>query len=79
MYGLFLKEYVIYNQLVHIFVSTLNSIDDNLYNNLNMEYKDIIMTLAVILGPIAAVQIQKWLEQSRNRTERKLKIFKTLM
>lgn len=44
-----------------------------------MEYKDVIMTIAVLLGPIAAVQIQKWLEQSRNKTERKLQIFKTLM
>ena len=44
-----------------------------------MENKDIIMTIAVILGPIAAVQIQKWLEQSRSKTERKLKIFKSLM
>ncbi len=44
-----------------------------------MEYKDIIMTIAVILGPIAAVQIQKWLEQNRNKIERKLRIFKTLM
>ena len=37
------------------------------------------MTFAVVLGPILAVQIQKWLEQVRNKTERKLKIFKTLM
>jgi hypothetical protein len=44
-----------------------------------MENKDIIMTFAVVLGPILAVQIQKWLEQVRNKTERKLKIFKTLM
>ncbi|MEQ9467003.1 MAG: hypothetical protein RLN88_06290 [Ekhidna sp.] len=44
-----------------------------------MEYEDIIMTLAVILGPIAAVQIQKWLEQTRNEQERKLELFKTLM
>ncbi|MEQ8562592.1 MAG: hypothetical protein RID18_13845, partial [Cytophagales bacterium] len=44
-----------------------------------MEYKDIIMTVAVIIGPIAAVQIQKWLENSRNKKERKLLLFKTLM
>lgn len=44
-----------------------------------MEDKDIIMIIAVILGPIAAVQIQKWLEQNRSKTERKLRIFKTLM
>lgn len=44
-----------------------------------MEYKDIIMTAAVIIGPIAAVQIQKWLEFGRNKKERKLELFKTLM
>ena len=37
------------------------------------------MTLAVILGPIAAVQIQKWRELARNKKERKLQLFKTLM
>ena len=44
-----------------------------------MEIKDIIMTVAVVIGPIAAIQIQKWLDKSRSKTERKLKIFKTLM
>lgn len=44
-----------------------------------MEYNDIIMTAAVIIGPIAAVQIQKWLEHNRNNKERKLQLFKALM
>lgn len=37
------------------------------------------MILAVILGPILAVQIQKWLEQSREKQGRRLWVFKVLM
>lgn len=44
-----------------------------------MEFKDIIMTIAVLTGPIAAVQVQKWLEKSRENKMRKLDIFKALM
>ena len=44
-----------------------------------METKDIIMISVVLLGPIAAVQIQKWLEKLRENEIRKVNIFKTLM
>lgn len=44
-----------------------------------METKDIIMTVAVIIGPIAAVQIQKLLESIREKRQRKINIFKILM
>lgn len=44
-----------------------------------MENKDIIMTAAVIIGPILAVQIQKSLEQFRERKQNRLNIFRTLM
>jgi hypothetical protein len=44
-----------------------------------MEMKDIIMTLAVIIGPILAVQIQKTLEQFREKKQNRLHIFRTLM
>lgn len=44
-----------------------------------MEYKDIIMTAAVIIGPILAVQIQKVLEQFREKKKNRLYIFRTLM
>ncbi|MFZ5978042.1 MAG: hypothetical protein EO766_16820 [Hydrotalea sp. AMD] len=44
-----------------------------------METKDIIMTVAVLVGPIAAIQIQKWLDNRREIRGRKLNIFKTLM
>lgn len=39
-----------------------------------METKDIIMTLAVIIGPILAVQIQKTLEQFREKKQNRLYI-----
>lgn len=44
-----------------------------------METKDIIMTLAVLIGPIASIQIQKWLESRRETRQRKLYVFRTLM
>lgn len=37
------------------------------------------MTAAVILGPILAVQAQKFLEQFREKKRRRLEIFRTLM
>ncbi|GBC62730.1 hypothetical protein DENIS_3707 [Desulfonema ishimotonii] len=50
-----------------------------MFKNINMEIKDIIMTAAVILGPIFAVQAQKLVESFREKRERRLKIFMTLM
>ena len=44
-----------------------------------MENKDIIMTAAVVIGPILAVQIQKTLEQFREKKQNRLHIFRTLM
>ncbi|WP_312268369.1 DUF6680 family protein [Pseudescherichia sp.] len=44
-----------------------------------MENKDIIMTAAVIIGPILSVQIQKTLEQFRDKKQNRLHIFRTLM
>ncbi|WP_370546498.1 DUF6680 family protein [Edwardsiella tarda] len=41
--------------------------------------KDTIMTIAVILGPVLAVQAQKILEIGREKKQRRLFIFKTLM
>ncbi len=40
---------------------------------------DILMICAVILAPLIAVQVDKYLEKKRNTKERKLNIFKTLM
>lgn len=37
------------------------------------------MILAVLVAPLAAVQVQKWLEHYREERERQLRIFKTLM
>ncbi|MGU9870080.1 DUF6680 family protein [Kluyvera ascorbata] len=44
-----------------------------------MEYKDIVMTAAVIIGPILAVEIQKILEQFREKKQNRFNIFRTLM
>lgn len=38
-----------------------------------------IMIIAIILAPVIAVQVEKFLERKRNEKERKLDIFKTLM
>lgn len=40
---------------------------------------EIISLLAIIIGPILAVQIQKYLERIRDNKNRKVNIFKTLM
>jgi len=40
---------------------------------------DLLMIGAVILAPIVAVQVDKYLEKKRSKKERKLNIFKTLM
>ncbi|MCM1031171.1 MAG: hypothetical protein NC410_07025 [Oscillibacter sp.] len=44
-----------------------------------MECSDIISICAIILGPIFAVQIEKYLERRRENKNRRLSIFKTLM
>lgn len=44
-----------------------------------MTFSDGLMILAVLLAPIFAVQVQKWLEQFRAERERQLRIYKILM
>ncbi len=44
-----------------------------------MTITDGFMIGAVILGPILAVQAQKWVEALKQKKERKLSVFKTLM
>lgn len=44
-----------------------------------MTISDWIVVVAVLLAPILAVQIQKWLERARERRTRKLQLFQTLM
>ncbi len=44
-----------------------------------MTLSDWVMVLAVVLAPVIAVQVQKFLEHYRERHVRKLDIFKTLM
>jgi hypothetical protein len=47
--------------------------------NFNMETRDWITTAAVILGPILAVQAQKFVEAFREKRRRRLSLFTTLM
>jgi hypothetical protein len=44
-----------------------------------MTMSDAIMILAVLAGPVVAVQVQKFIETRRDKKLRKLRIFKTLM
>ena len=44
-----------------------------------MKFSEVLTILAVILGPILAVQAQKAIERWRERRNRKLWVFKTLM
>lgn len=44
-----------------------------------MDWIEIIMIAAVIMGPIGAVQIEKYLQRARDSKNRKEDIFKTLM
>ena len=40
---------------------------------------DIAIVVATLLGPVLAVQAQKWLERGREITQRRAWIFRTLM
>ena len=40
---------------------------------------DIVMILAVVIGPIVAVQLTRYLDNKKEERERKLQVFKTLM
>ncbi len=44
-----------------------------------MELANILTILAIIIGPIAAVQIEKMLARNREKSNRKLSVFKTLI
>lgn len=44
-----------------------------------MTIADWLMILAVLLGPIIAVQLTRFLDDKKEKRERKLQIFKTLM
>ena len=46
---------------------------------MSMKLAEVLMIIAVLLAPVVAVQVQKWLELFREDRARKLWIFKTLM
>jgi hypothetical protein len=44
-----------------------------------MTYTDAVLALCTLLGPVFAVQAQKWVERSREAQRRKLAVFEDLM
>ena len=44
-----------------------------------MEISDVVMVLAVFLGPVVAVRLTRFLDNRKEVRERKLAVFKTLM
>lgn len=44
-----------------------------------MRASDLVIAACTLLGPILAVQAQKWIEGFREKRDRRLKIFRTLM
>ncbi|MEC9267067.1 MAG: DUF6680 family protein [Pseudomonadota bacterium] len=44
-----------------------------------LEPAEILTILAIFFGPIAAVQVQKWLDSYRESRSRRIEVFKTLM
>jgi len=44
-----------------------------------VRFTDIAIIFATLLGPVLAVQAQKWLEHRREVTDRRMAIFRTLM
>ncbi|MDA3779808.1 MAG: hypothetical protein PF487_06270 [Bacteroidales bacterium] len=44
-----------------------------------MQISNVLTIIAIIIGPIAAVQIQKFIEKTKDKKNRKIYIFKTLM
>ncbi|PCJ58904.1 MAG: hypothetical protein COA65_06945 [Rhodospirillaceae bacterium] len=46
---------------------------------MEIKLSEILMIVAILLAPVVAVQVQKWLEKSREDRARKLWIFKALM
>ncbi len=45
----------------------------------SFRFGDIAIVFATLLGPVLAVQAQKWIERARERTQRRITIFRTLM
>ena len=44
-----------------------------------MEIKDVLSIIAILVSPLVAVQVEKYIERGRNSRNRKISIFKTLM
>ena len=46
---------------------------------MKMRIADVLIVIAVILGPILAVQAQKMIEAWRNKREKRITVFRVLM
>jgi hypothetical protein len=44
-----------------------------------MHLNDLLLIMVTFIGPVAAVQAQKWTERVRETRERKFRVFQTLM
>jgi hypothetical protein len=44
-----------------------------------MDWTNVLIIAATLLGPVFAVQAQKWIERSREERQRKIRLFETLM
>jgi septum formation topological specificity factor MinE len=46
---------------------------------MDIKFTDVLIVLATLIGPVFAVQAQKWLERGREVKNGQLRVFKTLM
>ena len=45
----------------------------------SIKFSDVVIVMATLLGPVLAIQVQKYLERGREQNQRRLGIFRTLM
>ena len=46
---------------------------------MNLHLNDVLLIMVTFIGPVAAVQAQKWIERSREKRDRRFRVFQTLM
>jgi hypothetical protein len=45
----------------------------------DLKTSDVLTIIAIVAGPIVAVMITRWIDESRERTRRRMDVFRTLM
>lgn len=75
-----------YGDLIYLYYQETNSLSTGSapflevnFGEKSMELVNILTIVAIILGPIIGVQTQKWIEGLREKKQRQLSLFKTLM